>query len=158
MLYSEAVRSRDALLPERESENFFVLARAVSYSACCDVRSELHCLLREKRAYWDNIVSYFRDREENLVRIINESFDIVLCDSERVRVLSVNAGMSAEICKTCYPGTAFYRKPLPIHKPSNDTPLKLAYIGVANLKFKGLEFLISALEECEMLFCRSFTY
>ena len=105
-----------------------------------------------------NIVSYFRDREENLVRIINESFDVVLCNSERVRVLSVNAGMSAEICKTCYPGTAFYRKPLPIHKPSNDTPLKLAYIGVANLKLKGLEFLISALEECDTIFfCRSFT-
>jgi glycosyltransferase involved in cell wall biosynthesis len=103
----------------------------------------------EKELNRDNLVPYFRDRQANLVRIINESFDIVLCDSERVRVLSVNAGMSPEICKTCYPGTAFYRTPLPIHKPSNDTPLKLAFIGVANLKFKGLDFVISALEECE---------
>jgi glycosyltransferase involved in cell wall biosynthesis len=103
----------------------------------------------EQQLTRNDIVPYFRDREENLVRIINESFDIVLCDSERVRVLSVNAGMSPEICKTCYPGTAFYRTPLPIHKPSNGTPLKLAFIGVANLKFKGLEFLISALEECD---------
>ncbi len=83
-----------------------------------------------------------------MVRIINESFDVVLCDSERVRVISLNAGMSAKKCKTCYPGTAFYRSPLPVHKPSNNTPLKLAFIGVANVKFKGLDFLISALEQC----------
>ena len=96
----------------------------------------------------DHLLAYFRDREENMVRIINESFDVVLCDSERVRVISLNAGMSAEKCKTCYPGTAFYRSPLPVHKPSNNTPLKLAFIGVANIKFKGLDFLISALEQC----------
>ena len=97
----------------------------------------------------DHLLGYFRDREENMVRIINASFDVVLCDSERVRVISLNAGMSAEKCKTCYPGTAFYRSPLPVHKPSNNTPLKLAFIGVANIKFKGLDFLISALEQCQ---------
>lgn len=96
----------------------------------------------------DDFPAYFRDREENLVRIINESFDVILCDSDRVRVICVTAGVSAEKCKTSYPGTVFYRSPLPVHRPSNDTPLKLAFLGVANNKFKGLDFLMSALEQC----------
>jgi glycosyltransferase involved in cell wall biosynthesis len=42
----------------------------------------------------------------------------------------------------------FYRPPLPVHKPSSDTPLKLAFLGVANNKSKGLDFLMCALEQC----------
>ena len=96
----------------------------------------------------DDLPAYFRDREQNLVSIMNENFDVVLCDSERVRVISVTAGISASKCKTSYPGTLVYRTPLPIHKPSSATPLKLAFLGVAIVKNKGLDFLIGALEQC----------
>jgi glycosyltransferase involved in cell wall biosynthesis len=96
----------------------------------------------------DDLPAYFREREQNLVKIMNESFDVILCDSDRVRVISVTAGISASKCKTSYPGTLFYRTPLPIHKPSNATSLKLAFLGVAIIKNKGLDFLIGALEQC----------
>ena len=149
MRYPEAERSRGSLWRGGSSENVCVLAGALSFSTFCAVILEIRCPLKVIRSLvQDHLLAYFRDREENMVRIINESFDVVLCDSERVRVISLNAGMSAEKCKTCYPGTAFYRSPLPVHKPSNNTPLKLAFIGVANVKFKGLDFLISALEQC----------
>jgi glycosyltransferase involved in cell wall biosynthesis len=96
----------------------------------------------------DDLPAYFRNRERNLVKIMNENFDVVLCDSERVRVISVTAGISASKCKTSYPGTLVYRKPIPIHKPSNATSLKLAFLGLAIVKNKGLDFLIGALEQC----------
>jgi glycosyltransferase involved in cell wall biosynthesis len=96
----------------------------------------------------DDLPAYFRDREQNLVKIMNENFDDVLCDSERVRAISITAGISASKCKTSYPGTLVYRTPLPIHKPSNATSLKLAFLGVAIVKNKGLDFLIGALEQC----------
>jgi glycosyltransferase involved in cell wall biosynthesis len=96
----------------------------------------------------DDLPAYFRDREQKLIKIMNESFDLVLSDSERVRVISVTAGISASRCKTSYPGTLVYRKPIPVHKPSNGTLLKLVFLGVANVKNKGLDFLIGALEQC----------
>ena len=96
----------------------------------------------------DDLPDYFRDREQKLIKIMNESFDLVLSDSERVRVISVTAGVSESRCKTSYPGTLVYRKPIPIHKPSDATLLKLAFLGVAVIKNKGLDFLIGALEQC----------
>ena len=41
----------------------------------------------------DDLPAYFRDRERKMIEIINESFDLVLADSERVRVISVTAGI-----------------------------------------------------------------
>jgi len=96
----------------------------------------------------NDLAPYFRDREENLIKLMNETFDLILSDSDRVKAISLNAGISATRCKTSYPGTLFYRTPIPIHKPSNATLLKLAFLGVAILKNKGLDFLLSALEQC----------
>jgi glycosyltransferase involved in cell wall biosynthesis len=96
----------------------------------------------------DDLPAYFRDRQQNLMKIMNDAFDLVLCDSERVRAISTAAGISESICKTLYPGTLVYQTPIPIHKPSNATSLKLAFLGVAVIKNKGLDFLISALEQC----------
>jgi glycosyltransferase involved in cell wall biosynthesis len=102
----------------------------------------------ENELHSEDLLPYFRDRERDLIQIINQSFDVILCVSHRVRDISVTAGISAEKCKTSYPGTMFYQTPLPVHKPRSDTPLKLAFLGFANHKIKGLDFLLSTLEQC----------
>lgn len=130
---------RKCLRLGRGPEVLSLLRRWIGSPLAFEAENELH---RE------HLAVYFRDREKNLAQIINESFDVVLCDSDRVRTISVTAGISAAKCKTSYPGTVFYQTPLPIHKPSNDTPLKLAFLGVANNRNKGLDFLVDALEQC----------
>ncbi len=91
--------------------------------------------------------AYFATREQKMVNIINDSFDAVLCVSQRVKTLALAAGISPDKCKVSYIGTGFYKNPIPVHIPAEAPVLRLAYLGYAN-RLKGFEFLLSALEQC----------
>lgn len=101
----------------------------------------------ENELHKDELAAYFKDREQKFTQIINDSFDVILCVSHRVKMIAESAGLSAEKCKVNYIGTKFYRTPLPVRKPTNGTALRIAFLGYAN-KVKGFDFLLSALEQC----------
>jgi glycosyltransferase involved in cell wall biosynthesis len=95
----------------------------------------------------NDLAVYFGGREQKMVQIINDSFDVILCVSERVKIIAQSAGLSSVKCKVSYIGSKFYRTPLPVRKPTNDLALRLAFLGYAN-KVKGFDFLLNALEQC----------
>jgi glycosyltransferase involved in cell wall biosynthesis len=101
----------------------------------------------ENKLQQTELVGYFKERQQHMTRIINESFDVILCVSERVKTIAEGAGLSAEKCKVSYIGSKFYRVPLPVHKPIDGVRLRLAFLGYAN-KVKGFEFLLGVLEQC----------
>jgi len=96
----------------------------------------------------EELEPYFRTPESKFAEIIEESFDVILCVSQRVKTIAEAAGLPSDKLRVSYIGTKVYEMSnAVISNAAVDAPLNVAFLGYAN-KVKGFEFLISTLEQC----------
>lgn len=92
-----------------------------------------------------NPADFRRFKEEN-VKALNKCVDSVIAVSDRVKDIAVRNGVSEDKVRTLYIGTKVAEQARSsYHGRADEKTINIAFMGYFE-KFKGLEFLISALE------------
>ena len=91
----------------------------------------------------------FRKRREDMVSLINDHCDVILCVSDRVRAIAMQYGLDADRLHTDYIGTGhagYFDSTQPAHVLLGpDGTVRLGYLGYMRPD-KGFYFLLDALE------------